>query len=321
MAFLLFVAMLFSADQKFELASSTELTENAKVIIRDFSADGKHVLYSDGPDYYIVDVGTGGIRRLNVSLGYNPRFSPDGQSLYFGRREPGRDKDQRLSLFRMPLAGGQAEKVLDVGYAAFSPDGKTLVFFHREYAKEHGSEILVSEALMVVNLDGSGRREVAVSAVHTFSSGLVWSPEGDRVAFGRGGGGSRTGKLMVTSIRTGDTVELAPWKEGLASFAWPPGGGGLYGLEGGNLKEGPARLMHCPLPAGQWTQVSGNLPVNAWGTAFHVTGDGLILATTRNHTAETFWDGLMGLVLWKQASAYDWRSELVITRLRKRIER
>ena len=249
--------------------------------------------------------------------GFNMKLSPDGQSIYFGRRE-----NKRLSLFRMPLAGGPTVKVLeDVETPAFSPDGKTIAFYRRDYAydKTTGPGRMVSQTLMVANADGSGQRKIADLDVRLLSWMMWWSPEGDRLAFLRSEAGvGKTAKLMAASIRTGQITELAPWQEYLTSFAWVPGAGGLYALSGRNLKDDSVRLMYCPLPSGQWTQVAENLPGNAWGAAFHATSDGLIVAATRSHTAETFWDGFLGVFLWKQASSYDHRSELVIIRLRKK---
>jgi len=308
-----------AAAQKFELASTKELTENARVSIVGFSADGKQLLYTNGPDLYLLEVATGGMRRLfNVSVaGFGMRLSPDGQSIYFGRRE-----NKRLLLFRMPLAGGPAVKVLDdIESPAFSPDGKKIAFYRRDYAydKTTGLQRMASQTLMTANVDGSGQRKIADFDVRWFSWMMWWAPEGDRLAFLRSEpGGSKTAKLMAVSLRAGEITELAPWMDYLTALTWPPGAGGLYAMEGRNLENSPVRLMYCPLPGGQWTQVAENLPANAWSTVFHATSDGLILATTRGHTAETFWDGLLGLFLWKQASAWDHRSELVIIRLRKK---
>ncbi|MEM1152061.1 MAG: S9 family peptidase [Pseudomonadota bacterium] len=70
------------------------------------------------------------------------QFSPDGSALHFRAR---RDGDEQTSLYAIPLAGGEAEKVFEfetsLGDYAVSPDGETLYFVARE---KDGSEDFAS---------------------------------------------------------------------------------------------------------------------------------------------------------------------------------
>lgn len=97
-----------------------------------------------------------------------PRFSPDNSSLLFVRNE-----GANASLYRVPVLGGQARKVIEnVRSADWSPDGKQIVLIRWNAA--HGN---LNSQFLMINPDGSGLRELAVIKDRQLQS-VRWSPDG-----------------------------------------------------------------------------------------------------------------------------------------------
>jgi dipeptidyl aminopeptidase/acylaminoacyl peptidase len=80
-------------------------------------------------------------------------FSQDGNYLYYVMRDRA---NPRFTLFRKPVLGGEAAKVVSNidGHPSFSPDGKRLAFLR---IKPDASESVV----IVANADGSGEQKIA----------------------------------------------------------------------------------------------------------------------------------------------------------------
>ncbi|HZB44605.1 MAG TPA: winged helix-turn-helix domain-containing protein, partial [Pyrinomonadaceae bacterium] len=79
-------------------------------------------------------------------------FSPDSQHLYYGAAPGG---PQPPALFRVPVLGGPAVKVLSDGFGSpvtFSPDGRRLAFVRGEFGREL--------TLLVADADGANERPV-----------------------------------------------------------------------------------------------------------------------------------------------------------------
>ncbi|MGH2597479.1 MAG: hypothetical protein ACRDH7_16190 [Actinomycetota bacterium] len=125
-----------------------------------FSPDGSKVLYESGPfdgtapdGIYVVDATGGSPQRL-----LSARWYPGGVRL-FGQR------------VRTGLMG-----------PTFSPDGSQIAYI--DGMGDHDN------SLRVMNADGSGSRVLlkdhGVMRNSAFAGGLVWSPDGSRLAFGLG---------------------------------------------------------------------------------------------------------------------------------------
>jgi dipeptidyl aminopeptidase/acylaminoacyl peptidase len=122
-----------------------------------FSPDGSRVVYAYGNDYgrgsaggiYVVDADGGSPQRVLSARWYPGSVRLFGQRVRSGLMEP-----------------------------TFSPDGSQIA-----YVDGMGDH---SNSLRVMSADGTGSRVLVNEMSGAFAGGLVWSPDGSRLAFGMG---------------------------------------------------------------------------------------------------------------------------------------
>src|SRR6185295_15513822 len=89
-----------------------------------------------GSQIFLMNADGSALRRLTHSsaIDTEPRFSPDGQWIYFTS-----DRGGSPQVYRMPAAGGDAQRVTFEGSynvtPRLSPDGKTLAYIARNCGK------------------------------------------------------------------------------------------------------------------------------------------------------------------------------------------
>jgi eukaryotic-like serine/threonine-protein kinase len=123
-----------------------------------------------------------------------PRFSPDGATLLFNRRN-----GSRFSLFRISLLGGEPRRVMDDALdASWSADGSHIVFM-RQFPASPGK--IAATGIMVAAADGSGAREVV-----RIPTGVIaprWSPDGRRIVFTQTAVGAGSFSIHSADVDTG----------------------------------------------------------------------------------------------------------------------
>jgi serine/threonine protein kinase/Tol biopolymer transport system component len=163
------------------------LTTGGKASRAVITPNGNTVVYTENDELKARSLSNGDSRVLigaSASVSYiSLAVSPDGNYVYFSARH-----DRSIvSLYRIPLAGGEQEWILNSVYGgiSFSPDGKSFAFVRR-YPD------LNEYALLIADANGSNLRKVAVTnRPNNFDGTPSWSPDGRTIlcsAINTGGG-------------------------------------------------------------------------------------------------------------------------------------
>ena len=168
------------------------------------SPDGRMLAFASSRDgrsrIWLKQVAGGGEEPLTEGEDYLPRFSPDGESLLFVRRE-----GQRSMLYRTGLIGGQTRKIADdARFADWSPDGRQIVLARRERNEN------VSAVISIVDVASGETREVArLRDVGAY--GVRWSPDGSRIAVVESSvTGNAPAKIALIDITDGEIERIDP---------------------------------------------------------------------------------------------------------------
>ena len=145
-------------------------TSGGRVSTYSWAPDGRSLAYervrtSESQIFVVSSDGTGS-RRL--ATGYQPRWSPDGQSVAYVCRDI-RTGD---SVCIVPTRGGKPTRVVSDGSApAWSPDGTKIAFLR------------YSKGLFVVDVASRSTRRLVATEDSLYPP--EWSPDGTRIAFAR----------------------------------------------------------------------------------------------------------------------------------------
>jgi TolB protein len=184
-----------------------------------WSRDGRRIVFVSARDgvahLFVMNSDGTGTRRLTNTKKNDGRasWSPDGKFIVFSREG---------ALFRIPAAGGTAERVgKGFGSAAdpvYSPDGRLIAYDYRK----PGFSI---REVYLMNADGTGVRRL--TTLDQVSGIPAWSPDGKRVAFQS----NATGHYEIYTVRSdgsgvtqvthsdADTIQPAWSPDGRLSFA------------------------------------------------------------------------------------------------------
>ena len=211
-------------------------------------------------------------------------FSPDSQHLYYGAMQEG---SQPPALFRVPVLGGPAVKVLSDGFGGgsvtFSPDGRRLAFIRGEFGREL--------ALLVADADGANEHAVLKRSAPDFIGLPAWSPDGKTIACIYGSTELSDGSspsLGLTTIQASDGAERrvtdARWTD-VRQLSWLPDGSGLV-LSAAEAELSPAQIWTLSLPTGEMRRVTNDLNTYLGAS---VTADGSALVTVQTDRVPNVW--------------------------------
>jgi Tol biopolymer transport system component len=145
----------------------TRLDTGADLSSLDWSPDGSDVAYSyfEAGRRMIAVVRPDGTGTHDLVSGEDPAWSPDGTSIAFSRSET-----TASGIFVASADGSSARQLTNTGEApTWSPDGTQIAYTS-------------GGALFVVNVDGSGLRQIATAPAS--AQDPDWSPDGHQIVFG-----------------------------------------------------------------------------------------------------------------------------------------
>jgi Tol biopolymer transport system component/predicted Ser/Thr protein kinase len=256
-----------------------QLTATGDAIVGAISPDGRLVAYARDQhgkvSLWMLQLATGStaqIAQLSGQFGGGPRFSPDGNYIYFSTQAVGAPT---ATLYRVASLGGQPEFVLANvdSTIAFSPDGKRFAFI-RAAAAKHETYLMTAEA-------GGGTPRVVDTKKEpqAFTQvGPAWLSDDKHVAAAVQENVSRAGiRIEIVDLGTGTSTQLGnfTWQSiGRLSWRSNPDAVVFAGFEKlGNYRP---QLWEALYPSGQLRQITNDL--NSYGVP-GLTSDGTELVT------------------------------------------
>jgi Tol biopolymer transport system component len=185
------------------------------------SPDGTRLLLTDPEDRtrFIIADSIGQTLASADALARSPAWAPSAAAVSAWSSSAavlGTDLRSDASLWLVPIAGGPPrliDSTVDARQVAWSPDG------HRFAAAALDSG---RQVMLLFNADGTGRREFALPD-WVAGAYLIWSPDGDRIAFRTGGENG----LQVLDVSTGRVHGLMLGHGTVDKFEWLRDGSGL----------------------------------------------------------------------------------------------
>jgi Tol biopolymer transport system component len=188
----------------------------------------------------------------------DPVFSPDGNDLYYEKEEK-----TEYGIYRMPVLGGPATKVLDglVFRISFSPDGRRMAFFR--YLPDS-----TDEALMVANADGSEERRLIPEPFRRAFT-AAWSPDDQLIACdltsfadGEWYDDEDHANTQIVLVRVADGTQSVlthlPDGSSVGNLAWLPDGSGLV-ASAFQVSTSKYQLWRISYPGGEVRRLTDDL--------------------------------------------------------------
>ena len=256
------------------------------------SPDGKYVVCAAGNEkeqasLWLRQVSTNSLVRIvppENGVFLATTFSPDGEMVYYVALL---ERNKFVpTLYRVPVLGGTATKILDrvSGAIAFSPDGKQFAFVRTNQE---------DMALMVANTDGSGQpRTIAISKQpNGFSiSGPSWSPDGKRIACGMiNGSGAGKSTVVEVPIDGGDPKPIGSEKwASVGRVIWLADNSGLIMTAQPEFSSVGTQVWFLPYLDGQARRITNDL--NGYGeVSLGLTADSSTIATLQQVISSSIW--------------------------------
>ena len=287
----------------------TKLTFNGKAVSAVISPDGKQVVYviddAGRRSLWLRQVATGTDVRLTEPADthyFSMTISPDGNFLYYAF---GGATIQNRELYRMPVLGGTPRKVVeDIGSPiGFSPDGKQIAFVRSRLraggAVRSGQRGGIEEgevALIVANADGTEERKIATRQGgpnrfgNFFFGGVVWSPDGKRIATVARATDTagRYQNVVEVPVEGGPERVLTPqrWYQ-IQRLVWLADGSGLLMSAAEKASDTRTRqIWHVSYPGGEARKITNDLSNY---TNISLNADSSVLVTVQENQSMDIW--------------------------------
>jgi len=273
--------------QPFEKMTITQLTDSGAVTDATISADGKYAAYVESfgqsrklwlrhlTTNSLVEILTVDTHFLGVT------FSPDNDYIYFVRLD--RNQPSLSLLYRVPVLGGQPEKILEHvdTPVSFSPSGKQFTFIKNDLSTGKAR-------LMVANADGSGVSSISVSgAAEEYVGFPTYSPDGRTIStyMTQTGEGAKTA-LVSVDLTSGNRHIEGQYNitDGQPIF---DGRSGFISTAGELFTNGRSQIIYIDQRSGRVRQVTNDL--DSYGTGLSATSDSQKLIAVRKQLEGQLW--------------------------------
>lgn len=232
------------------------------------AADGKTIAFTSDRDGYariwLKQLQSGEESAITTGEDEWPRFSPDGGSLLFIRKESG-----RKALYRVATIGGEPRKLLDdVVNAEFSPQGGQIAYVRWQSAPAPEGTLVG-----LINSNGSQAQDITVIAGLRLEHPR-FSADGKTVALVGGEQSGYHGKLVLLDVLTRKyrTLPVNSVNAELSTVAWGPSQGELFYLRQDGYF-GDSQLVRQNTGSGALSSVSWQYP----SASLEISGAGQIL--------------------------------------------
>ena len=213
----------------FENFSIRQISKNGKSVAAAISPDGKYVLS------VVMDKGQSSLwlRHLPTdsdtqivppsdAIYFGPIFAPDGNFIYFLKRESAAADE--ADLYRAPILGGTPQ--LTVHEAdnpiTFSPDGKRIAYVRT------GHPDADKFCLLTANADGSDEKILLKGPLTEQPFYPAWTPDGKAIAGAVYENSGELSQIKMFDASSGKETKLAGFKDYAPSFlTWLPSGEGM----------------------------------------------------------------------------------------------
>ena len=217
-----------SGSASIPTSATPSISSDGQIVFEVYNiAAQKHQIYVARADESII-------RRLVASSfdDARPSLSPDGTTVLFTRY--GGEHDQAYfvnvdgtNLRPLAACGGCGDPEGD----AWSPDGRQLAViraFLPLFVDRNGNEDATNVSIWIINVDGTGLREVTNNAAGSLREDHrpAWSPDGTRIAFARTeySVSPQLKAIFTIAIDGSDLRQITPWALDADNPEWSPNG-------------------------------------------------------------------------------------------------
>jgi len=213
----------------FENFSIRQISKNGRSVAAAISPDGKYVLSvvqdKGQSSLWLCHLPTDSDTQIvppSDAIYFGPIFAPDGNFIYFLKRESAAADE--ADLYRAPILGGTPQ--LTVHEAdnpiTFSPDGKRIAYVRTGHPDPE------KFSLLTANADGSDEKTLVSGPMTEQPFYPAWTPDGKAIAGAVYENSGELSQIKMFDAATGKETKLAGFKDYAPSFlAWLPSGDGM----------------------------------------------------------------------------------------------